>query len=651
MASVWLRTGFPIWAFPQFTHDDMLFIREAAYLGSGSWLGPFDTLTLAKGMFYPLFILVTSQLAIPLNIAEQIAYLAASMLMARFVGRVSRQQWLGAVLFAVLAFNPTLWSGFMLRVLREALYVSLSLGVVALLLFVAFPESDTGSPWRQRWAKGAGLGLCFGAFWLTREEGLWLVPAMVAVTVVSLLAASRRNRDGRRGSVSLWRRRVGLPLVLAAVVFSACIGGVAAMNMAKYGVFITNEFKSGPFVRAYGALARIEQDKWQPYVVISEDARQHAYAASPAARELAPYLDGPAGAEWKRNGCAQLGWGDCTEILAPWFIWAFRDAVAHAGHYRSASEAMRFYDRLADEIDAACRDGRLPCGPNRTTLMPVFQWRYLAESAFDAPIILQRLMRMGYPEIESRFSVGFPTALQQFSHWVGGIAPPARRVSRISGWVASPLGKPSFGIRLRIAVAADLTISEAAAPDVERVYPTWSAVRFEIETTCPIAACDLSFSAPGKPERSLPLKELHAGPVVKSDELNVTIDSVLVSDSTAAETRGDGAQVSVARAIGWVYATAVPVLSVVAAIGFAVAWTKRRSLPIPRPLVALAVACAAAVAARVALLTYLDVTSLPSNSTLYVSPASPFVIVWIVLGCWALARTLRARPIDDRASE
>ncbi len=46
---------------PQFSHDDLLFIRLAQNLAQGQWLGPYDNLTLSKGPFYPLWIAVRIQ--------------------------------------------------------------------------------------------------------------------------------------------------------------------------------------------------------------------------------------------------------------------------------------------------------------------------------------------------------------------------------------------------------------------------------------------------------------------------------------------------------------------------------------------------------------------------------------------------------------
>src|SRR6185369_8063741 len=127
------------------------------------------------------------------------------------------------------------------------------------------------------------------------------------------------------------------------------------------------------------------------YIVFPADARQKAYAVSAAALELRPALEGAVGKSWLRASCKHVPRTPCSEILSAHFVWAFRDAVAAAGHYKSAPEALAFYDRLTAEIDAACRAGRLSCGPASASLAPPFRWNYVADALAIAPQGLLRL--------------------------------------------------------------------------------------------------------------------------------------------------------------------------------------------------------------------------------------------------------------------
>src|SRR5205823_6594305 len=186
--SIWLRAGFPVRAMPYMRHDDVLFIRLARYLEAGRWLGPYDNLTLAKGMFYPLFIAIAFWISVPLKIAEQLAYLGACALTAGMVRRRVGNRYLSLILFAFLAFNPVSWNASLARVLRQGLYMSLSLALIALAVKVAFPSPSESnrSIWRVT-LRGLGLGLVSACYWMTREEGLWLVPAVVVVLALAVV--------------------------------------------------------------------------------------------------------------------------------------------------------------------------------------------------------------------------------------------------------------------------------------------------------------------------------------------------------------------------------------------------------------------------------------------------------------------------------
>jgi hypothetical protein len=182
---------------------------------------------------------------------------------------------------------------------------------------------------------------------------------------------------------------------------------VDSMNWWSYGVFRNNELRSGPFVTAYGALARIKHDEWKRYVVLPRDARQRAYSVSPAARELAPYLEGDAGKRWvvasqgypKPWGCAGQPTSCNNEILSGWLVWALRDAVATAGHYRTAREADDYYERLAGEINAACDRQAIPCRDRRDTLAPVWRGHYTRDTLAASAGVLATLIQLNHGQI------------------------------------------------------------------------------------------------------------------------------------------------------------------------------------------------------------------------------------------------------------
>jgi hypothetical protein len=626
--SLWLRTGFPKSALSYALYDDALFVKQGRLLAEGHWLGPYNNLTLAKGAFFPFFMAVAHWVAIPLDLAEQALYLAVAAVTALVVRRYSGDRRLALLLFAALAGNPVFWDMQLSRVVREGIYPSLSLAAVTLLVPVAFPLAR--SPWLAA-ARGAAFGLVAAAFWLTREEGPWLLPACAVVLLAAVPGLLRRRER--------WLP-VALSSTSAALVLGVVLGTVSAINWRHYGVFITNEFKTGPFQHAYGALARIQQDQWRRFVVFPKDARERAYQVSPAARELAAVLDGPIGDGWRNVGCSALQLADCPEILSGWFMWALRDAAAQAGHYGSGAEAMRFYRRVAREVDAACDAGRIACGPRRATLMPVFRWQYVGDTIRELPLVGRMTLELASAGLGSLPNDGPLPGIADFADLVGALSEPPGGAWFVRGWAASSAGRPVVSLRVRGDAAVSLELVPQAAPDVAAAFPGWSAVRFDLRATCPPAACDLVAAAPGAGEAAAAIDTLHAGQTVASPAIRLFVDQAEQRDPASLTTRRRAMQHAIARAIGRAYAAAAPVLSGVAVVGVLLALARLRARPLPAAMLALALASGAAVAARTLLLAYLDVTSIPSARVLYTSSATPFVIVFAVLGCWCGVRAV-----------
>lgn len=342
--------------------DDGLFVRAAYYLGHGLWLGPYDWLTLVKGPGYPFWIAMVAALGMPLLVAQQMLYVVACAVLTLVLRPVLRSRWTSVALYIVLLLNPvTFADGPATRVLREGIYHSLTMLVAACAIAVWIRSSRNPRAWLG-WA--IGLGFSGAAFWLTREEGVWLAPIL-------LLPVATVSMGVRSHGWSSERILAGLrPWGIGAAVALVLVAGVAANNQRVYGVFQTVDTMSGSFINAYGALTRIEPRRWVADVPVPKEVRLRAYAVSPTLARLAPSLEGPVGATWVAHGGG-------SEIAGGWFMWALRDAVRIAGYYTNAAQSEAFYQQVADELNDACADGRLDAGPPRASLMPPWNPGYV----------------------------------------------------------------------------------------------------------------------------------------------------------------------------------------------------------------------------------------------------------------------------------
>jgi hypothetical protein len=205
--------------------------------------------------------------------------------------------------------------------------------------------------------------------------------------------------------------------------------------------------------------------------------------------------------------------------------------------------------------------------------------------------------------------------------------------------VASPGGEPQLSLKALQGGQAQITIDETPAPDVTQRYPGWFATRFDLTTDDP-PSCALIVAAPGLAPVTVSLDRPHAGEALSTPQLRLFFESASVRASAPATAKRLGLQLQIAKAIAFCYARGVPTLFTLALFGCILSVLRMRSLPISPALAALLAASLLAIATRIVLLAYMDVTSMPAANILYVSPASPFVLIFTVVGCWCLVRCL-----------
>jgi hypothetical protein len=409
------------------------------------------------------------------------------------------------------------------------------------------------------------------------------------------------------------------------------------MNYARYGLFITSEFHLKSFKAAYGAISRIRHDEWRRYIVFPKDAREKAYAVSSAARELRPLLDGRIGEYWRAIGCNNMKFTDCPEIVSMVFMWALRDAVQSAGHYHSGREASAFYERVASEINLACDAGRIQCLPERATFAPPFRWHYIRDSLIPAKKLVGMLVRMGEGNVGSPPSTGDEFQLRVFEDMVGRLSRRTHPMGYFRGWVASRDSQPEIATRDLAGAPFTVRIKTDRATEKERVLQGFHVLAFQLATDCLAATCEIVVK--GSEARVFQIQRLSAGANFSSPDMYIFLDSILVpkdpSSMRSATEKLEALQVSVARAIANAYAAVMPVLATFAIIGFSTAIVLPRRFPFdPRSVVVLTLACIIAAGSRIAMLAYLDATSIPAVNYLYLSPAFPFFLTFVVLGLY-----------------
>ncbi len=333
--------------------DDALFMDHAQMLLEGRWLGPFSQFTLMKGPGYSVFLAVSALSGLPISVSEAIFNLIAVGALAWVIWRLSDSPFAAIAIFVVTLWNPGLVS---LRVLRQAIYSAQTLLFLAVFSFALFGINRIARVVMM----GALAGIILGWFWLTREEGFWMLPGIAILIFGAGLRSWIQSRTIRVPAIATGCMLLAFALVLVAF---------RTVNLFVYGSFVGVDTQETNFIGAVDTLQSVEVGKLIPYVPVSAEARAKIYQVSPAFASLREYLDPPEGSPFEVPGCRSYPW-TCHEIAGGWFIWALRDAAASAGYYETPARAAEFFRQIRIEVGSACADHRLVCDPVPIPFMP-----------------------------------------------------------------------------------------------------------------------------------------------------------------------------------------------------------------------------------------------------------------------------------------
>jgi hypothetical protein len=382
--------------------DDRLFVELAKNISEGRWLGVYDNKTLIKGPVYPLWIAIISRADLPLLLSQHLLYILACLFFIYAIGPVVKRKWHLLIMFGFLLFNPMTYTDWIMNMAyRAGIYPALTLFVISTTLKILI-NGDVSVTRRFLWS--SALGFFLSAFWLTREESIWILPFFVGILAWE---GARIFRDRGLLSIRLETSLWAVPFLVLLVA----MGTVSMVNHIYYGNFAPIEIKTEPFRSAYGALLRVKQKPFRPAVPVSKETREAIYGVSEAFRELKPFLEGDIGKRFipdlysvKQNyekglvnardaygikrllgqdksgiwrGIWDRSGPDNGDILGISFLWVFRDAVAAAGHYGDWATARKFYIRLAAQVNMACEEGRLDCLSERSSLLPSWRRDYI----------------------------------------------------------------------------------------------------------------------------------------------------------------------------------------------------------------------------------------------------------------------------------
>ncbi len=344
--------------------DDHLMTKAAMSIVEGRWLGEYGWLTISKHMGFSVWLAFLHVLGIPYLAGNTVLWCAACLIAAAAFRPAVPDRLRTLILYLALVWSPSASAQYATRVYRDSIFPRLCLIFFSCVAGAGLRHEEKLSK-RACWL--AGYGLAFGAVYLSREDGVWVLPFFAAALVIILII------ERKEGAAKLVRTAVSMtaPFLLGA----ALIALYCSQNRKRYGRFIVGDFDSGEFKSAYGAMTSLEQDDWKPLVAVPGDVREDLYREIPMFAPVKQALQEPL----LVNGYYDTELGDFRSGA---FYWALRSALASLGIYDDPETAKTYYEELTARIQRAVDRGDLKTqsgtGKLRKSLTPPIRGEYVA---------------------------------------------------------------------------------------------------------------------------------------------------------------------------------------------------------------------------------------------------------------------------------
>ena len=337
---LWLVADLPYVISMTSPHDATWMALKSMHIYAGEWMGEYGDRTLIKGPVFSIFLAAIAKLGIPPKLAVDTLYVIASLFCLKLFTTVSGSRVAGIFAFTLVLFNPVTFSAYWVGALRQHVYLPITiifLSSLGLILNNFFRHERFGI-WNVLICATA-LALA----WNTREESIWMLPALGIALLSILLNISKNLKQLVRLGMTC--------LVIAATPFLIW-HSLASKNQEHYGFYGVVDFKSEQFQRAINGILSLVTIDNESNHHLTQESKEKLLQISESTRELiTPLLDE------QLNHYTHYG----ASISATTAAWAIRDSMAFNGYYASFTSAEGQYKKIADDIEAYCQTNPGSC--------------------------------------------------------------------------------------------------------------------------------------------------------------------------------------------------------------------------------------------------------------------------------------------------
>lgn len=335
---VYLAVKLPLYIRADAEYDDFLFVKYAASIIDGEWLGAFDASTLVKSASFPFFLATIYTLGIPYSFALISLYTAAILFFVYVMGKFIKNPRFLCVVYVFLLYSPVMFhEENVQRVYRGGLIVVFTIFTAAAFMLIF---NHVRQNRKQLLPSLISAGIFLSFFWFLKEDSIWILPFVFTITFASAVAMLRQHKP---------RVKVLLLLLPFAMLFVSDLAYSAA-NYCHYGLFTINDRSGTNFRKVYNDLLTVDDPHKRWDIWITQDMLQKAVAASPSLNSVRHELD-KIPTSWVAD--------ESGEVSADLIYWIMHEAFARAGIYDNPAKSEKFFQNVHNELQAAFDNGTL----------------------------------------------------------------------------------------------------------------------------------------------------------------------------------------------------------------------------------------------------------------------------------------------------
>lgn len=362
----------PIFYLKNMGYDDMLMIHQSSYLLSGNYLGSYNSLTIVKGIFYPLILTIIRFLKLNYGVTLTLFYIFSCGIFSLSLKNIIKNKKILLLIYAVLLFNPISYSS---DIYQRIYRSSLSITEIILFLSIIIRIIDND----KKIINYILLGIISSIMFLTREDSIYIIIALIILLIYNIY----RKKNIKTIIINF------MPII----ILFCSLNIVSIINYQKYGVYSYNELQKSNFKDTYIKIMSIKDENDDNRFPISKNTLIKLSDLSEnfnlSHEEIENYYQNLL----KENHNKGL------------YYWYFRRLINIKEQFKNGDESEKYFKDLGREIDNLFKEGKL----KKRIVIPsvlintptIDELKMIPKYTFDAIICLETYQNVRTFDLES----------------------------------------------------------------------------------------------------------------------------------------------------------------------------------------------------------------------------------------------------------